>query len=291
MPKLKKGNQDYSLLPVLLAFWLAAPIGAVITFYLLQRDLQALYSVELIEFLAAAVFGLVGINPDSKGPIILGCISATLGTFLGVATAFTAMGVCIPMQAFICALAVFHYGEFVCNYCFQDHESITYSTFLINNSGAFTIALSAAALEYTIMGGDGLGLLGKIGLIITIGGQLLRWAAFMSAGSNFTHRIRLQRGDAQQLITTGAYELCRHPGYSGWFWWAVGTQLLLGNRLCLLLYTICAWWFFYERLRFEERTLEYFYKGEYVRTFSRQTLKRPVRDIGTRSDAGFLLWT
>ena len=26
---------------------------------------------------------------------------------------------------------------------------------------------------------------------------------------------------------------CRHPGYLGWFVWAVGTQLLLVNPLCL----------------------------------------------------------
>ncbi|KAF4687889.1 hypothetical protein FOZ62_008458, partial [Perkinsus olseni] len=139
-----------------------------------------------------------------------------------------------------------------------------YSTFLVNNSAAYTIALVAASAEYTLAGGDGSEYVRLLGVAVTVGGQLLRWAAFISAGSNFTHRIRLQKEGEQQLITTGAYRLCRHPGYSGWFWWAVGTQLLLCNRLCLGLYTACARWFFYERLRFEERTLEYFYKWDYV---------------------------
>lgn len=34
------------------------------------------------------------------------------------------------------------------------------------------------------------------------------------------------------LVTRGVYRLCRHPGYLGWYAWAVGTQLLLCNPIC-----------------------------------------------------------
>ena len=34
------------------------------------------------------------------------------------------------------------------------------------------------------------------------------------------------------LVTSGIYSLVRHPGYFGWFWWSVGTQILMFNPIC-----------------------------------------------------------
>ena len=51
----------------------------------------------------------------------------------------------------------------------------------------------------------------------------------------------------------------RHPSYFGWFWWAVGTQVLLSNPVCAVAYGIISWKFFHERIRYEEHKLHQFF--------------------------------
>lgn len=56
----------------------------------------------------------------------------------------------------------------------------------------------------------------------------------------------------------------RHPSYFGWFYWSVGTQLLLCNPLCTAAYAYAAWTFFAGRIPYEEGLLVDFYGAEYV---------------------------
>lgn len=65
-----------------------------------------------------------------------------------------------------------------------------------------------------------------VGLILCIGGEVLRKLAMYTAGRNFTHTVRSEKGPDQTLVVTGLYGLVRHPSYMGWFYWAVGTQVL-----------------------------------------------------------------
>lgn len=57
---------------------------------------------------------------------------------------------------------------------------------------------------------------------------------------------------------------CRHPSYVGWFWWSVGTQLILLNPFCAFAYTAASWKFFSERIYAEEMTLVRFFGTKYV---------------------------
>ena len=66
-----------------------------------------------------------------------------------------------------------------------------------------------------------------------------------------------------RLVTTGVYSVLRHPSYCGWFWWSLGTQVLLANPVCLFLYALLSWRFFRDRIPFEEATLGAFYPREY----------------------------
>ena len=47
----------------------------------------------------------------------------------------------------------------------------------------------------------------------------------------------------------------RHPSYTGWFWWALGTQLVLQNPLSFVLFFVGAFLFFRDRIEFEEYLL------------------------------------
>ena len=49
-----------------------------------------------------------------------------------------------------------------------------------------------------------------------------------------------------------------------WFWWSVGSQLLLCNPVCVVLFAAASWSFFAERIPHEEEQLLRFFGREYV---------------------------
>ena len=71
----------------------------------------------------------------------------------------------------------------------------------------------------------GLHWLNVIGLLMVIGGEILRKVAMLTASTNFNHYIQRTKDEEHQLVTHGIYGICRHPAYVGWFYWSVGTQV------------------------------------------------------------------
>lgn len=67
----------------------------------------------------------------------------------------------------------------------------------------------------------------------------------------------------------------RHPSYFGWFYWSVGTQLVLCNPLCTVAYAAAAWYFFHERIPYEERLLVRFYGEKYTKYAKSTTIGIP----------------
>lgn len=65
------------------------------------------------------------------------------------------------------------------------------------------------------------------------------------------------------LVTHGVYSLFRHPSYVGWFYWSIGTQIILLNPFCTIAYTAASWLFFKERVEFEEIALLNFFGQHY----------------------------
>lgn len=49
-------------------------------------------------------------------------------------------------------------------------------------------------------------------------------------------QVRFERHDRHVLVRHGVYAWVRHPGYLGFLLWAAGTQLLLANPACLVLF-------------------------------------------------------
>uniref|UniRef100_M4C2J2 Protein-S-isoprenylcysteine O-methyltransferase n=1 Tax=Hyaloperonospora arabidopsidis (strain Emoy2) TaxID=559515 RepID=M4C2J2_HYAAE len=111
-----------------------------------------------------------------------------------------------------------------------------------------------------------------VGLTLVVIGQFFRMAAMSTAANNFSHRIEYFKRKEHELVTNGVYRFIRHPSYLGWFWWIVGSQILLANPICAVGYTVVAWSFFHDRIPYEERLLLGFFPDEYpaykARTFS-----------------------
>ncbi|RAL15098.1 protein-S-isoprenylcysteine carboxyl O-methyltransferase [Aspergillus homomorphus CBS 101889] len=102
-----------------------------------------------------------------------------------------------------------------------------------------------------------------LGLVLMIVGQTTRSVAMAQAGSNFNHTVQVSRRDDHRLVTTGIYRVLRHPSYFGFFWWGIGTQLVLGNVACLVGYALVLWRFFRLRVRREENYLCAFFGDQY----------------------------
>ena len=60
------------------------------------------------------------------------------------------------------------------------------------------------------------------------------------------------------------FSFSRHPSYVGWFWWSVGTQVILLNPFCMVAYAAASWKFFSDRIYTEEMTLVQFFGEKYV---------------------------
>lgn len=143
--------------------------------------------------------------------------------------------------------------------------SATYDSYLINHSKAYTIAAVVSWLEFWI---KNLVLPARwnwsfppyhvsigLGLLLTMFGQFARSLAMWTARSNFNHIVQDQKHKGHVLVTSGIYTFLRHPSYVGFFYWSIGTQILLGNSFCIIAYALASWNFFKNRIPVEEEYL------------------------------------
>ena len=157
----------------------------------------------------------------------------------------------------------------------QSNHARSDTAFVINHSKEYTAAALASWAEFwlelllfprskTLGAWGGLGgptLL--LGALLLVTGQACRIVAMHTCREHFSHTVQTQRPEGHRLVTHGVYARLRHPSYFGWFWWVLGTQVVLGNPLCSLAYAGVSARFFAERIAYEEAALVRFYPEEY----------------------------
>ena len=107
------------------------------------------------------------------------------------------------------------------------------------------------------------------GVLVCVTGEIVRKSAMFTLRSAFTHRITRRRLKAHRLCTRGIYARCRHPAYLGWWLWAIGMQLLLGNRISTVVLLLIAWRFFQQRIAYEDALLQQMFGRAYARYWRR----------------------
>ncbi|EMC98622.1 hypothetical protein BAUCODRAFT_102980 [Baudoinia panamericana UAMH 10762] len=188
------------------------------------------------------------------------------------------------LPAFAACLCVFHFLEFYITAKYNLPAVRASSFLLFNNGTAYNVAHTCAMMEILwwsyVMPEHriwfwfgyhppppaaifGLTYGALFGLCLVGLGQTVRSVAMAQAGTNFNHTPVQHRKEGHVLVTKGVYAWSRHPSYFGFFWWALGTQLLVGNKVCLLGYAAALWRFFYVRIQAEERTLTEFFGDDY----------------------------
>ncbi|KAI1231473.1 hypothetical protein IHE44_0007924 [Lamprotornis superbus] len=187
---------------------------------------------------------------------------------------------------YMCSLSLFHYSEYLVT-AINNPRSLSLDSFLLNHSFEYNLAALSSWVEFTLeklffpgrLLCPSLTLpsytwlvwelkqitwLSTVGLLMVIFGDCLRKAAMLTAGSNFNHIVQNEKSDTHTLVTSGVYGWFRHPSYVGWFYWSIGTQVLLCNPICMVGYALASWRFFRERIEEEEITLIHFFGEEYL---------------------------
>ncbi|KAI0528050.1 putative isoprenylcysteine carboxyl methyltransferase [Xylaria bambusicola] len=175
---------------------------------------------------------------------------------------------------FFGALSAFHFLEFWTTAKYNTSVAKIESFLLTANWPAYAIAHVAASLECLVTklffpnrawapfySGH---ILLLLGFILVILGQAVRSLAMIQAGTSFNHTIQRKKKDDHELVTTGIYSFLRHPAYFGFFYWGIGSQLVLGNPICFVGYLIVLWRFFATRIKSEEGDLVQFFGDDYT---------------------------
>ncbi|PON54680.1 Protein-S-isoprenylcysteine O-methyltransferase [Trema orientale] len=164
------------------------------------------------------------------------------------------------------AIVFFHGSEYLLAVAFHGRPNVTLASLLISKHYLFAMIFSL--LEYVV---EVLLLpelkehwwISYLGLALVIIGEIVRKLAIITAGIAFTHLIRTHRDERHELVTHGIYRYMRHPGYSGFFIWSVGTQIMLCNPFSTIGFAIVVWRFFYQRIPYEEFFLRGFFGARY----------------------------
>jgi len=191
------------------------------------------------------------------------------------------LGVCLPLGLwiwwagssyavlglYIASLSVYHQLEFMSTAMFNP-TTLSNDSFLLNHSTEFALAMAISFVEFWVEwfffpGLKNMWWLTYIALPVVIVGQVFRTLAMWTARHAFTHQISTEKRKEHGLVNWGVYAYVRHPGYFGWYWWTVFTQIMVGNPICALGFGVVAWSFFKDRIEYEENKLIEFFGDEY----------------------------
>ena len=196
---------------------------------------------------------------SSVGKGTSGTLGALCGVGFGMGLVLALTTESVGFGLYLMLLSWFHWSEWFCTALYNP-DMCEAESFLLNHSPAYGYAFLAAITEYFVEDFFFPNFKNCLWLVIPsfflcFFFLLVRFVSLVTAGSAFTHQVQSQKRPQHQLVTDGIYSYCRHPGYFGWFWWAVGSQLLLLNPFCIVGYAFASWAFFHERIADEEAKL------------------------------------
>ncbi|ESW24607.1 hypothetical protein PHAVU_004G144800 [Phaseolus vulgaris] len=164
------------------------------------------------------------------------------------------------------AVAFFHISEYFLAAVIHGRSNITLKSLLISKH--YIVAMLFSLLEYIIEiifvpEIKEHWVISDLGLALVVIGEIVRKLGIITAGTAFTHLIKIYHDDNHKLITNGIYSYIRHPGYCGFLVWSVGTQIMLCNPISLIAFAAVVWRFFAKRIPYEEFFLRQFFGTQY----------------------------
>jgi protein-S-isoprenylcysteine O-methyltransferase Ste14 len=111
---------------------------------------------------------------------------------------------------------------------------------------------------------------GWVGILVMLGGLILRYWAAKTLGAFYTRTLQTVEG--QQIIEQAPYNVIRHPGYLGTFLMEMGAGFAIANWIVLAIVVIIGASSRFYRIQAEERMLKTEF-GEQYRVYSEKTWK------------------
>ena len=218
---------------------------------------QSLGRVGIIGCLLGIVWGI----HVACGCLLLWVLASGVDFFLDPGKVAMAWTWCF----YVTAMCTFHLLEFFVTAFFNPRE-VSSDSFLVNHSKAYTVAALVCGSEFwlrfwffgsttTAAHGAWWTTTTAIGVVVVVVSQVVRSRAMVKCGESFNHYIQTSRKDNHVLVTDGIYTWFRHPSYTGFYYWSIGTQLVLRNSFSGLLFAVAGWKFFSQRIPYEERSL------------------------------------
>jgi len=174
------------------------------------------------------------------------------------------------LGAYVTVIVTFHMLEYLTT-AIWNPARITIRSYLLddrNHATAHVFALLEYVLEEMYLPEKWLAYkrspyLALAGLAITLSAQYLRSLAMITAAANFSHLIVYTKAPEHSLVRTGIYGWSRHPSYVAFYYWALGTQVFIGNPASFLAFNVVLYRFFSHRIRVEEYYLVKFFGKDY----------------------------
>jgi protein-S-isoprenylcysteine O-methyltransferase Ste14 len=105
---------------------------------------------------------------------------------------------------------------------------------------------------------------------LLIAGMALRWYSIYYLGKEFTVNVAIIEG--HRLVTSGPYQLIRHPSYTGLLMIFLGLGIHSNHIVGILALTLPVIWAIHNRIEVEETAMNAFFGIEY-KLYSEQTRK------------------
>lgn len=97
---------------------------------------------------------------------------------------------------------------------------------------------------------------------LLIAGMVLRWYSIYYLGKQFTVNVAIIEG--HRLVTTGPYQLVRHPSYTGLLMIFLGLGIHSNHIVGMLALTLPVIWAILNRIGIEETAMNAFFGIEYT---------------------------
>ncbi|KAF8475973.1 Isoprenylcysteine carboxyl methyltransferase family-domain-containing protein [Kalaharituber pfeilii] len=202
--------------------------------------------------------------------------AACLGFAMGASLLLAVTCGYFQLPFFFFLLALFHFLEFWTTARYNTTQAKTKAFLLTSNGSAYNAAHLTATLESLLELyffpnlKPRLTFSTYLGLLLVLLGQTTRTLAMVHAGTNFNHNVQRRRQPGHVLVKHGIYAYLRHPSYFGFWWWGLGTQLMLANPISFTAYAVVLWRFFRDRIEAEEMYLISFF-GQSYKDYKAQT--------------------
>jgi len=132
-----------------------------------------------------------------------------------------------------------------------DQDQGTFRLLMVGTPIALAVALVVSAVPSFLIDYPSIAFVS--GILLMLGGLMLRLASKKALASSFTGRVVVVADQA--VVQTGVYRLIRHPSYTAAFMMLVGVAVALGSWISVAVMFLACCFLYGQRVRAEEVAL------------------------------------